>query len=312
MADPWSDLMTFLQAPYQRRLDAGQVVTPGPVDWGGLRNGIQAPYLSKSQDVDPMWAEQGKTGAAVQPINMRGSNIVPRMAVLKTPPSNMRGDDRSIRMAALQPPKVNGNGLVAGLNTSRLPATNVRLGYGPETDSGVPALTAINGATKPAFGSGPFTQPYTAKFRPASLLPQTHNDIQLQFEPGDVSGQRFADSEGRTFRTPSGKVYSPSGGAGAAPVLGGSPQDMRGREPARPGGMLGGSLLSFLTPKAVAPRTSAGVPIAAASGVRGPGNAIYASGGRSYGSDPGQVTIGLKPGERTYDPVSNSWGLKTR
>ena len=207
-------------------------------------------------------------------------------------------------MPPVMPNQPNGS-IVANKVQDRL--TPNQFGYGTGYTSGLtPAQTAIAQATQtpglPGWGAS----------RPSFPSGGSGKDIQLQFEPGDVSGQRFADSEGRTFRTPSGKVYSPSGGAGAAPVLGGSPQDMRGREPARPGGMLGGSLLSFLTPKAVAPRTSAGVPIAAASGVRGPGNAIYASGGRSYGSDPGQVTIGLKPGERTYDPVSNSWGLKTR
>lgn len=38
---------------------------------------------------------------------------------------------------------------------------------------------------------------------------------------------------------------------------------------------------------------------------------VYGSGGQSYGSDPGQVTAGLKPGDRVYNPDTNSWARKT-
>ncbi|MEX2431486.1 MAG: hypothetical protein WD645_06150 [Dehalococcoidia bacterium] len=36
----------------------------------------------------------------------------------------------------------------------------------------------------------------------------------------------------------------------------------------------------------------------------------YGSNGGSYGSDPGQITAGLQPGDRVYDASTNSWGLK--
>jgi hypothetical protein len=38
--------------------------------------------------------------------------------------------------------------------------------------------------------------------------------------------------------------------------------------------------------------------------------AIYGESGGSYGSSPGQMTGGLAPGQRVYDPDRNAWGLK--
>lgn len=78
-------------------------------------------------------------------------------------------------------------------------------------------------------------------------------------------------------------LLSGNQGAGALPRLGGSPR--------------------------VAPRDASGKPIAT-GGVKARNGATYASGGRDYGSDPGQSTSGLKPGERTYNADTNSWGIK--
>lgn len=228
-------------------------------------------------------------------------------------------------MPPVMPNQPNGS-IVAKSGTERLPAMSANAdlltGYAPAGSSS-PAVAAINDASGYPNGIHPFAG-YQAKMRPVAAMGGSGKDIQLQFEPGDVSGQRFADSEGRTFRTPSGKVYSPGGGVGAAPVLGGSPQDMRGREPQRQaglGGLLGslfggqsnsGGLFSLLANPAQqqAPRTAAGKPIAAPGTVIN--SAVFGSGGSSYGSDKGQITAGLKPGERSFNTDTGTWGLKTK
>lgn len=60
----------------------------------------------------------------------------------------------------------------------------------------------------------------------------------------------------------------------------------------------------------VATKARTAVAIAAKTGGVVIDNAVYGSGGSSYGSNPGQSTAGLKPGDRTYNPDTNSWGLK--
>lgn len=60
----------------------------------------------------------------------------------------------------------------------------------------------------------------------------------------------------------------------------------------------------------VASRARTAVAEAARTGGVVIDNAVYGSGGTSYGSNVGQVTAGLKPGDRTYNPDTNSWGLK--
>lgn len=40
--------MADTRSPYQKRLDAGEVVTPGLIDWGGIINAFNAPYNEKN------------------------------------------------------------------------------------------------------------------------------------------------------------------------------------------------------------------------------------------------------------------------
>lgn len=47
MAEWWQPIYDYLQAPYKARQDAGQVVTPGPIDAGGVYDFFQAPYEAR-------------------------------------------------------------------------------------------------------------------------------------------------------------------------------------------------------------------------------------------------------------------------
>ena len=39
-------------------------------------------------------------------------------------------------------------------------------------------------------------------------------------------------------------------------------------------------------------------------------NVNYGSGSGGWGSAPGEITIGMQPGERSYNPDTNTWGKK--
>jgi len=62
----------------------------------------------------------------------------------------------------------------------------------------------------------------------------------------------------------------------------------------------------------MAPRNASGRPIAAPGYMIGNAtHGINAAGDvGDYGSQPGQITAGLQPGDRQYDPDTNSWGLR--
>jgi hypothetical protein len=69
MADIFQGIYDFLQEPYRKREAAGQVITPGPVDWGGIdatRTKVQQP-----QSIPELYSETG----GIPPIGLQGSKV---------------------------------------------------------------------------------------------------------------------------------------------------------------------------------------------------------------------------------------------
>lgn len=75
-----------------------------------------------------------------------------------------------------------------------------------------------------------------------------------------------------------------------------------------PMGLLSGFLASAVKPPGVAPRGQFGQPLAVGGTYRN--GAVWAADGSGYGGSAGQVTTGLKTGERVYDTNTGEWGLK--
>lgn len=219
---------------YERRKAAGEVVTPGLVDWGGLINAFNAPYDER----------------------------VGRLPDGPKPPGDIKGDYRLYYNAGFAGPRSpmsnrDGSAPAATASAQELawrpgpsapwssdPATmqalranpqveSFRVGTGPEGNRLTPNAVGYT-ATGPTAPKFPFGYPPNAAtaaidkaaprrspYDPATPFPGSFADLQSAFGPlsppvhqlnvdvADAEGQMYADSMGIPVRAKSGKVYSP-------------------------------------------------------------------------------------------------------
>jgi hypothetical protein len=194
----------WYQSPaYLARQAAGEVVTPGLVDWGGMGNDIykflQAPYEARVAR---------ERASAPQPPSMDPLEVMSRANYVPTP-----------RFGTL-PPKVAPSPKVTLQNPYPGPTpvakTQDRLAPLP---AGLPLqggdepiqITVKGGKSDPYKGYQASPRWSTVLGAQAPKQSAGPEIIRLSFEPmSEVSGQNFANSSGKPVSGPSGKVYYPS------------------------------------------------------------------------------------------------------
>lgn len=241
------------QSPaYLERKAAGEVVTPGLVDWGGMGKDIydflQAPYLERqareSQDMgeDPTSSVTLLRSSVVPyrgtpfPTAINGSGTADGYtATLRRAPSLPNPTPSSGTVYYPQTP-----GTQYGYNTATGNYEVKRAGQsytsvpGPKMPPGKAAPSVANPAPQMPFGLQPFTGtgPTPAGYRPGmrfASTPRAADDgvIDLNLDGlSDRGAQGMADSQGQPVRN-KGKTYYPGG---KAPAVSGSlsARDTRG------------------------------------------------------------------------------------
>jgi hypothetical protein len=216
-----------LNPAYNARAAAGQVQTPGLVDWSGLGqrlyDDLQAPYWRR-QD-----REQG--AAVADPMQLRYT-AQPRFVAQMVPrPPTVQPTQAQMQAMRNIPGSIPASTYTPSIRTAqgtpqRLPT---EMGYGPASASN-PAVQAIDAAapTGPMFplqmmgkGTNPaaaYAKGYTANMRFASPNAGKTGDGIIDLtasNPSERGAQGIADSQGAPVRVGS-KVYYPAGKAPAA------------------------------------------------------------------------------------------------
>ena len=261
-----------LNPAYNARLAAGQVQTPGLVDWVGIGQRIyddlQAPYWRRQDEIqgaavaDPMqsrYVAQPRFVAAMgqdplQQYAESGYVAKPRFVSAPSPKTSAPWTSDNYQMAAIRNAEQPRFKVATGPDGNRL--TPNAYGYGT-TDgySGVSAVAAIdnmaprvNGPTFPLKMPGkgtPLSGNYTASMRFASPNAGNGSEVlNLSFDPiSDVGGQNTANSAGKPVRFANGKVYYPSNtpmSGVRAPMQPVANQPQQRQQPGLFGGLFGG------------------------------------------------------------------------
>jgi hypothetical protein len=290
------------QSPaYLERQAAGEVVTPGLVDWGGIANAFNAPYNERTGRLPdgPMPPRSGNTvtsyynagaGGLVAPKSDRYSpsmddplQLMSRVGYVPAPRFGTMPPTVAASPKVWQPNSIPGPTPVAKTQ-DRLAPTPVGLppGYGSSykatprfsSASPLPPGQAMFGINLPTIKGTGTAKGYTATPR-FSTARAGSDIIELDLDLGDRGAQGMADSEGKPVRTKSGKVYYPGGKAPATASRAAGAPDASSRSGGLFGGLFGGAGGLFGGGARSANGMVPGIGVATAAAAPAPGPAIY-------------------------------------
>jgi hypothetical protein len=247
------------QSPaYLERQAAGEVVTPGLIDWGGLVNAFNAPYNERVGRLPagpaPAPGKKGDVTAYYNagsggPLNAKqdryGTSSPDRVSAMESgqwpqPPMTAQ-QHLAFRDTKGIPLPRGGTGPAGYRLAAGVDGYDIQAKPGPQAPS-LPNPMPLG--LKPFTGTGPTPAGYTPGMRFAS--PTTNSPAhKLNYEPTPDDGQIIADQMGLPVKTPGGKVYQPKYAGSAAMPSGKVAPRYSGataatpQGPQRSGGLLG-------------------------------------------------------------------------